>query len=159
MIRRTQFSSRPSFARFISLLFGHTWPIFPRTVIDPPQRRLDVGDEGNIRPSDRAPAGDKHIICSRLCLSQQDRRRGAAQPPLGTVTGYRIADLSACCETDANRRDTPRSFRPLRGLQDQTGRNRPAAGGGDTQEIGSSLERYKPAVRRIPRRLGWVGRD
>jgi hypothetical protein len=44
-------------------------------------------------------------------------------------------------------------------LQDQTGRNSPAAGGSDTQEIGASLEPYKPAAHRIPGRLGWVGRD
>jgi len=152
-------STRPSFARSISFLFGHAWPIFPRSVFDPPQRRLEVGDEGDIRPGDRAPARDKHIIGSRRCLARQDRRRGAAQPALRTVAGYRITDLSACSETDANRQDAPRSFRPPRGLQDQTGRNRPAAGGGDTQEIGAGAERYKPAVRRIPRRLGWVGRD
>jgi hypothetical protein len=35
-------------------------------------------------------------------------------------------------------------------LQDQSERNRPAAGGSDTQEIGAGLERYKPTDRRIP---------
>jgi hypothetical protein len=44
-------------------------------------------------------------------------------------------------------------------LQDQAGRDRSAPGGSDTQEIGAGLERYKPAVRRIPGRTRWIGRD
>jgi hypothetical protein len=114
------------------------------------QRRFEIGDEGVIRPVDCARTRDKHIIGSRLSFTQQDRRRCAAQPPLRTVAGYRIANLSACGEPDADRRDAPRSLRPPRRLQDQTRRDRPAAGSSDTQEIGAAFERYKPAVRRIP---------
>jgi hypothetical protein len=144
-----QFSIRPRFGRSILILLGCTWPTPLCALIDPAQGRFEIGDKGVIRPVDRARTRDKHIIGSRLSLTQQGRRRRAAQPPLRPVAGYRVADLSACGEPDANQRGTPRSLRPPRGLQDQTGRNRPAAGGSDTQEIGAGLERYKPTDRRI----------
>jgi hypothetical protein len=159
MICRAQISARSRFGRRISLQLGRIRPTFLYAVIDPAQRRLKIGDERVIRPVDRARTRDKHIIGSRFSLTQQDRSCRAAQPPLCTVAGYRIADLSACGEPHPDRRDAPRSRRPWRGLQDQTRRNRPSAGGSDTQEIGAGLERYKPSVSRFPGRLDWVGRD
>jgi hypothetical protein len=145
-----QFNTRPRFGRSNSILLGCTWPTPLCALIDPAQRRFEIGDEGVIRPVDRARTRDKHIIGPRLSLTQQGRRRRATQPSLRPVAGYRVANLSACGEPDADQRDTPRSLRPPRGLQDKTRRNRPAAGGGDTQEIGAGLERYKPTDRRIP---------
>ena len=126
---------------------------------DPAQRPLEIGNKGVIRPVSRARTRDKYIIGSWLSLIQQDRRRCAAQPPLRPVAGNRIPNLSACGEPDPDQRDAPRFRRPMRGLQDQTGRYRPAPGGSDTQEIGAALERYKPAVRRIPGWSGRIGRD
>ena len=145
-----QLSIRPRFGRSISILVGCNRPRPLRAMVDAAQRRFEIGDKGAIRPVDRARTRDKHIIGPRLSLTQQGRRRRATQPSLRPVAGYRVANLSACGEPDADQRDTPRSLRPPRGLQDKTRRNRPAAGGGDTQEIGAGLERYKPTDRRIP---------
>ena len=127
--------------------------------VDPAQCRCEVAEKSVIWSIDRARSRDKHIIGSGLSSIQQDRRRGAAQPPLRPVAGYCIADLSACGEPDADRRDALQSFWPRRGLQNQTRHNRPPAGGSDTQEIGAPLERYKPAAHRFRGRSAWVDRD
>ena len=154
-----QLSIRPRFGRSISILVGCNRPRPLRAVVDAAQRRFEIGNEGVIRPVDRARTRDKHIIGSRPSLTQQSRRHHAAQPPLRPVTGYRVTDLSARSKPDANQRGPPRSLRPPRRLQNQPGPNRPAASGSDTQEIGPGLERYKPTGCRIPGCVDWVGRD
>jgi hypothetical protein len=159
MICRAKIAARSRFGCSISLQLGRTQPTFLHTVIDPSQRRFKIGDERVIWPVDRARARDKHIIGSRCSLAQKDRSCRAAQPPLCTVASYRITDLSTCGKPHPDRREAPRSLRQRRGLQDQTGRNCPAAGSSDTQEIGAGLERYKSSDRRFRGRLDWVGRD
>jgi hypothetical protein len=118
-------------------------------VLDPAQRRLEIGNEGRKGPLGRARPGDQHVVGPRPPVTWQDAGRGFAQPSLRAVAGHGITDFSARREPnpDARRSGAPARLRCC--LQNQTRSGSPETGGSYAKEIGPDLKLLEPSGHRV----------
>jgi hypothetical protein len=84
--------------------------------LDPPQRRLEVGEQVGERPFYRCGARDQYVIGALSPSLRQDLGRRFPQPPLGAIAHDRIADLAAGGDAEADRRILARILRARRRL-------------------------------------------